>query len=446
MAGGSQVQERDRESDRIIRTQTIPQAWFKLRKHPIQQQLWKCPARFIAVPAGRGSGKTELARRKLVLALRERKKWPTPRYFYAMPTRDQAKRTAWQHFLNLIPKNWLARRPMVSELKIETIFGSELYIVGLDKPERIEGEQWDGCVLDESCNMPPKAFDMSVLPALTWRDGWCWRIGVPKRTGPASTEFRKFFEEAQRGDKPDAAGFTWPSSDIAPEEKLRWAQEHMDAKDYAEQYDAQFQTAGGAVFHAFDRAENIKPVEYHTNQPIVVGSDFNVDPMAWVVGHRYENRLEWFDELWLRDCNTQMALDVLWQRYQDHKGGWEFYGDATGAARKTSASESDYLHILNDARFQQAGRDVYYPKANPPVADRFASCNAMFRNARGQRRMYVAPTCERLIEDLEARTPTTKPGSMVGHITDAMGYPVHMLFPVSLDAGAESYEITVAAV
>jgi hypothetical protein len=161
-----------------------------------------------------------------------------------------------------------------------------------------------------------------------------------------------------------------------------------------------------------------------------------------VIGHDYGNRLEWFDELWLRDANTQMGLDVLWQRYKDHRGGWEFFGDASGRSRNTAAAVTDYVLIENDARFRAAGRTVHYPKSNPPVVDRFAACNALFLNASGDRRMFVDPSCKRLIADLESRY--RKPGERLpedsgdlGHITDAMGYVVHWKYPIRLQTNAK---------
>lgn len=428
-------------------------AWDPFRYHAVQQALWRCKARLVAVAAGRGSGKTELLKRKLVLALREQKPWPTPRYFYAAPTTAQAKRIAWQSFVNLIPKNWLRRRPMVSELKFETVFGSELQIFGMDKPMRIEGEQWDGGGIDESCDQKPKSFDLSVFPALIHRDGWCWRIGVPKRQGVGAAEFRKFYEDAACGKLPDAAGFAWPSRDIVTPEKLAHARATMDLYDYLEQFEAQFQSAGGGIFHSFDLEENVRKVEYDSKRMIVVASDFNHDPMAWALGHAHKERMDWFGELFLRHTNTAHALDVLWARYSSHAGGFHFFGDATGKQDKSSASESDYTQILNDPRFKAAGRDVSYPKANPAVADRFASCNAMFCNAIGQRRMYVDPCCEHLIEDLQSRyykpdtnAPADPKGSMMGHMTDAMGYAVFALFPVSLDGSGDAYEVTIDTV
>ncbi len=104
------------------------------------------------VPAGRRSGKTELAKRRLVVAIPRDTGFADPRYFAAAPTRDQAKRIFWKDLKALIPSEWV-RRIYETELCITTIFSSEVWVVGLDKPQRIEGVAWDGGVLDEYANM-----------------------------------------------------------------------------------------------------------------------------------------------------------------------------------------------------------------------------------------------------------------------------------------------------
>ena len=343
-------------------------AWTPLTYHPIQWDVWQQPIRFKAIPAGRGSGKTELAKRKLVASLMCDPIAPmgdVRKYLYGAPTLPQAKQTAWDDLLKLIPKAWIGDPDSDvsrTDYTIRTRFDSLLRVVGLDRPERVEGVQWNGGVLDESCDLKPGTFDRNLLPALSWRNGWCWRIGVPKRTGASAREYREFFEAARAGMHPDAMGYTWPSSDIVPRETLDYARATLDPKDYAEQFDAMFQTAGGSVYYCYDDALSVKRCAYNPQLPLVVGSDFNVDPMAWAIGQRRGAKdMEWIDEIWLRDATTPQALDVLWAKYGSHRGGFQFYGDAAGKARKTSASMTDYAHIMNDKRFQSAGRIVRYP-------------------------------------------------------------------------------------
>ena len=417
--------------------------WTQLRPHPVQRALWETKARFVAVPAGRGSGKSELAKRRLVRFLPVRKSHPDPRYFFGAPTEQQAKRIGWDDIVALVPDRWVANINR-SELRIRTIFGSDIYVVGMDRPQRIEGLQFDGCVLDESCDQKPKTFERTVVPMLMHRDGWCWRIGVPKRFGPSAPEYRRFFNLAVQGKLKNSAGFTWPSSDILTPDQIALARSQMDPKDAREQLDARWETVESGVFYAFDPEFNIRPVAYDQSRPIVVGSDFNVDPMCWTIGHRKPDRLEIFDELFMRNANTDSALRSLWEKYKDHQGGFEFYGDATGRSRRTSASESDYQQILNHRGFKTAGRSVHYPKGNPARIDRFAATNAMICNADGERRLFIDRRCEHLIDDLDARQ--YKPGLRepddvgdIGHMTDALGYIIYRLFPirVALDLGIQ---------
>lgn len=410
--------------------------WTPLRPHTGQQAAWTCSKRFVGLPCGRGSGKTELAKRRLVRFLPIVKPWAVPRYFYSAPTVQQAKRLAWDDLLRLIPPEWLAARPHISDLRITTIFGSELWIIGMDRPERIEGNQWDGGILDESSDIKAGAFAKSIIPALTWRNGWVWRIGVPKRQGPGAAEYRKFCELGHAGTDSDTAAFSWPSSDIISSDQLAYARSNLDPKDYREQFDASWETVGGGIFYAFDREYNVRPCGYQPNLPILVGSDFNVDPMAWVLAHRLAGRLEVFDEVWMRNTNTPATLDALAGRYPEHKG-WEFYGDASGNQRRTSASRSDIKHIYNHPAFKTMGRTLHFTTANPPVVDRFAATNAMFCNAAGERRLFIDPRCSHLIDDLEARY--FKPGTReaadskdLGHATDALGYIVFRLYPIRL--------------
>jgi len=320
-----------------------------------------------------------------------------------------------------MPPEWVASISE-SEMVIKTIFGSELHVVGMDKPQRIEGVQWDGGVIDESSDVKPGAFDLSVRPALSHRNGWCWRIGVPKRHGVGALEFRGLFDQDTGWDN-----YQWPSRDILTSEEIEDAKKMMDAKDFAEQYEASWVRAGGAAFHAFDPVKHVRPCPYRDDKQIIVGSDFNVNPMAWVLMHPVSGGLEVFDEIWTRDTNTASTLDTLYSRYPDHKSGWNFMGDATGRARKTAATRSDYIIIKQDERFSG---NVHYPKANPSVKDRLASCNSLFHHDR----VHIDSSCRNLIMDLEFRaldgTGHPDDSGDQGHITDAFGYVVHGLFPV----------------
>ena len=414
----------------------IPPGWFPTRSHvnaPVdckcglceQKRLARCRKKFVYVASARQAGKSMSAKRRLVAELPAKKPWPDPRYFYAAPTYQQAKNICWDDFKRLIPKQWIAPGGVSeSVLSITTIFGSTLYLFGLDKPARIEGFAggFDGGIIDESADVKAGVARMNVLPQLSWRDGWLWRIGVPKRFGVGVKEFKDDFLKAAKGEDKDSAAFSWSAEDVIPDRAIKIAREMMASQDYAEQVGGLWQDAGGGVFYAFNEDYNCRPCGYRPELPIIVGSDFNVDPMAWVLCHIIEGtRLEVFDEIYMHNTNTPKTLEALWGRYGSHTNGFEFYGDATGRARKTAASMSDYLLIANDPRFKAAGRTLHYLQGNPPIHDRFASTNAMLCNAANIRRLHIDPRCKHLIEDFQSRmfvpgTNQLPPNEgMVGH-------------------------------
>lgn len=412
--------------------------WYQLRHHAEQAEAYRCRSRFVYIVAGRGGGKSEIACRKIVRHLPVRRPFRPALYFYAGPTRQQVKKIAWDRCLSLIPKAWLLGKPSLSELIIKTVFGSELHLVSLDEPARIEGVQWDGGVIDERSEVWPKTVDISVMPALSSRMGWLWQIGAPKRAGVGAQEFKTNFRKAQRGELPDTTAFQWSAEDVIPLAAREHAARTFDARDYAEQIGGEWQEISGGIFYNFSRELNLRKCSLDPRKPIWIGSDFNVDPMAWVFAQEVEGRLYVFDELYLHNANTPMALEIAWQRYGTHPGGFAFYGDATGSARKTAARDTDYTHIQKHEGFALRGRAIRYPDSNPPVADRYAAVNALLRNARGDCRLFIDPACVHLIEDLESclYKAGSREASKIGtltHASDALGYIVCQEFPIGFD-------------
>ena len=119
--------------------------WYPLIDHPIQTQLVEDPHRFKVVPAGRRSGKTERAKRYVAHAALNN---PGEQYFLAAPTRDQVKKIFWSDMKLLTFTPMFPQRPSESDLIIHIPNGSEIHLIGLDRPERMEGQPWTGGVID----------------------------------------------------------------------------------------------------------------------------------------------------------------------------------------------------------------------------------------------------------------------------------------------------------
>jgi hypothetical protein len=421
----------------------LPDEWKPLRLHRKQSQLFYSTDRLVAVRAARRSGKTTIAKRRAVLKLPTRT-WhgAPPRILYIAPTRPQAKAIAWDSFKNLVHPSWRDGKPSETELTIRTIWGSQLTVGGFDVPQRFEGVPWDFVIVDESADIKPRAVDTSIIPALADVKGICWRIGVPKRTGIGAREFNSICDDRSKGYR----YFSWSAAEVIDREELIRLKHILDSKDYAEQILGQVVSSSGLAYYEFNANDggnviNSSATRYNPNRRIVVGSDFNVNPMAWCLAHVYDGKVFVFDELYIRNTNTASTLSELHRRYPNHKAGWSFYGDATSRARKTAgtnATQSDYLIINNSPLFQKGeGVSVNYPRKNPPVKNRLASVNAMLCNAAKTRRAFINPSCTHLIDDLLSRG-VDEVGQPInatadsGHATDAFGYLIHGIFPLHL--------------
>lgn len=448
----------------VTTSPSLTSSWFPLRYHPTHAKLWHTAInhthRFIAAVAGRGSGKTEMARRFIVLSLAYKKERP-PIYIYCLPTYNQARKVAWYPILNLIPKEWIQQPNGInkSESSITTIFGSTLYIVGMDKPHRVEGLQIDGIVIDESSDQKPELFRKTIMPMLSDRNGWAWRIGVPKKSGQGRVDFRTFFEQGlpeSPNYNPSQYSFTWKSEEILTPDQIQEAKRQLDPQEYAEQYEAQWVDTGGTIYFNFSRDNISDSVRYIPGERIYVGCDFNVSPMCWVLGHYVTlssnddkvtsassttGRLLIFDEIFLKDTNTPAILNHLHEKYgivhAQSAGEWTFIGDASAKTRKTSATRSDYLTIKNDIRF--GSKRILFPDKNPHVRDRIACVNAAFQNALGEKRLLISPRCKHLINDfmvMSYKEATSEPedysGTDIGHTADACGYLVFKTMPIKI--------------
>jgi len=224
--------------------------WSPLRPHAIQNGYFRSPHRFNIVPAGRRSGKTELAKRKLVKAALRGTKFDGARFFAAAPTRDQAKGIYWADLKALVPSEFKSGRPIETELVIPLINGSEISVVGMDKPERIEGRPWDGGILDEYGNMKEKAWPENVRPALSDRLGWCDFIGVPEGRNHYYDLTEKAREQlAALGLKSPWGVFEWASADILDPAEIAAAKSDLHPLVFEQEYGGKFvDFSGVAIF------------------------------------------------------------------------------------------------------------------------------------------------------------------------------------------------------
>ena len=182
-------------------------------------------------------------------------------------------------------------------------------------------------------------------------------------------------------------------------------------------------TAEGLIYSRFDPEHHLTDDDTppEGGEPFV-GMDFNVNPMAFVLGYRTGSGVYIHDERELPNADTIDACEEIrrcWPMVSD------VYPDPTGRARKTSSRSGNDFVLLEDAGFM-----VHAPYAPWPRRDRYAAVNdLMRRNA-----ITIGPRCTRLRRAVSQMTYDieNKPsGKSLSHVLDAMGYPIAFMFPVT---------------
>jgi hypothetical protein len=340
--------------------------------------------------------------------------------YYIGPTERQAREMGWRTLKQLVPPE-IIHRIRESELEIELANRSIIKVHG---PQSLRGTGLDFAVMDECAYMPAELWPEVVRPMLADREGRALLSSTPR----GFNHFCDLFHEAQS--RSDSAAFRYPTAQggYVSANELALLRSTMDSKLYAQEIEASFELQSGRVYHAFSRDLNVTDVPFIPGFTLLVGMDFNVDPMTAVVAQKVGEQCHVSAEIVLPNSNTFEMMQELLRRYP---GGWGVvHPDPSGAARKTSAAVGQTDHAI----IRQAGWEVY-PLKPYPIVDRINCVNAMFENANGERRLLIDRNCKHLIRALEGLTfkaETRLPDKSSGfdHLCDALGYLVVAVFPM----------------
>lgn len=319
-----------------LQTQRELKRWYKLVDHPVQLALVAAVAngvRFPVVPAGRRSGKTERAKR---FVAKMSMKNANERYFIAAPTHAQVKKMYWADMKMLCLCSLQVKAPSETDLIIFMNNGTEIHLIGLDRPQRIEGVFWSGGVIDEIADIKADAWEANIRPALdtfnpTRPDyrAWCWLIGVPD----GLNHYYDMAQYAESANDPDWGLFHWKSSEILPAATIAAAKRQMSAKQYKQEYEASFEGATGRIYEDYDRTNHTSAtIEPH--EQLMWMHDQNFTPLSSAIGVRRMRAqsntdralgivaVEDFfllDEIVLTSAVSKQSAAEFVEKFKDHK-------------------------------------------------------------------------------------------------------------------------------
>ena len=411
--------------------------WYELKDHPVQLELIAAVGngvRFPLVPAGRRSGKTERFKRFLTKQATKIK----GQYFAAAPTHDQAKKIFWDDLLALTLSHTHKKRPNLSDRIIYPNSGSEIHIIGLDKPQRIEGIPWMGGGIDEFADIKPDAWEANIYPALNTVNptrpdyrAWCWLLGVPD----GLNHYYDLCEKAKTGFSSDYRVFHWMTAEIFPEMAAE-AQKIMSERQFKQEFMASFETAGGRIYENYGE-HNYTDEVINPHEQLMWMHDQNFTPLSSAIGVRRSNSLYLLDEIVLESAISQQSALEFVEKYKNHKNKHVLiYGDPAGRAGEKHGHSSDYTDIEGVLKSNGWSYTRRVKMAHPAIKDRQNAVRAKIQTASGEVTLFVnrkaAPWCHKGLATVQLQAGSTfqeDQKNKYQHITTAIGYCVDYEWP-----------------
>ena len=384
-----------------------------------QSDIFNSSARFRTVVAGRRFGKTFLSTIEIIRAATAGK---NKNCWYIAPTYGAAKEIAWDMMIHTIPDEYIAKTNETA-LTLRLINGSTIALKGAEKPNNLRGRALDFVVLDEFADMRPETWTEVIRASLSDRQGNALFIGTPK----GRNHFYDLWADGL-GSKDNWASFQYTTIEggNVPPDEIEQAQNDLDERTFNQEYCAEFVTYSGLIYYAFSRELSVIDVE-DNHSTLLIGMDFNLDPMSAVICIRHGVNLLAIDEIVMYGSNTDEMAAEIKARYPDRN--IIIFPDPASRQRKTSAGGRTDLSIL-----QNAGFSVKVKKQHPLVRDRINAVNSRLLTSDGQRHLFFSPKCRQTIKSLERQTykeGTSQPNKDgFDHMNDALGYLVEYLFPV----------------
>jgi|SRR6056297_1949625 len=377
---------------------------FKLTKK--QHKIFFDDSKELLVVSGLASGKSEILLRKFIL--REVLKYPEALHCFASLSYSLLRDASIQRFQAILQELGIKYKFNKSEFMF-LVGKSETKVIfrSLEVAEKMRSVEIGSLYIDEAAYAKKDDFN-TFLGRLRDKNGSCRLVVASTPNG-----FNWLYDYFVLGNRKIIKMSTYDNP-FLPAGYLQMLEESYDEQLQKQELGGEFiNLSSCSVYSFFDREKHVKVL---SDRVSFCGLDFNVDPFCGVFGYSENDTIYITDELYLRNSNTIKAREEIASKYSTDVF---LIPDATGSARRTSASKSDH-GLLREYGFQVART------RNPFVKDRRASVNNLLNKGR----IIISPDCKNLIKDLEQLQQDNK-NDMLSHISDALGYVCYYFFPLS---------------
>jgi hypothetical protein len=426
--------------------EVLPEYAGRVALHPGQLALLESTAPITVVVAGIRGGKTHGGALKSILYAIEHPTTEDEHHLVLSPTYPMSKVPIEKLFKLLYDPTIFPICPLIRYVRSERMFIltacdggiTRLTVRSLHEPDRLRGMKALSAWIDEGAFTSGEAWEI-VQGRLADSDGPCWITTTPD----GYNWVYDLYEQARNGNRDvRVIHFTSLQNPFLKQSGFARLARQLDARTYAQEVGAKFLRARGLIYHAFRKAKHVQPRAFNPTLPVWIGQDFNVDPMATLIGQPITTRsgaqgVHFVGERLARDSNTPDLIawvkSNICERYKLAPSRVTFYADASGKARTTTGRSDFYL-------LRAAGFKVEAPSRNPAVKDRINCVNGLLAPSDGtEARMLFDPSCTQAINCFskhqykpESDPPEPDKDSGFDHMTDAGGYLAWKRWPLRI--------------
>tara|TARA_R110000868_G_scaffold329923_1_gene590852 strand:+ start:239 stop:1486 length:1248 start_codon:yes stop_codon:yes gene_type:complete len=394
-----------------------------------QNQLVNSSARFPAMVAGFGAGKTQaLMLRTLKLIFGEGQD-----IAYYLPSYPLVRTIAYPRFGEMLDNLGVPWHLNKAEHTIQ-VNGKTIIFRTMDNPDAIVGYEVGDSMVDE----------LDTLPKDKARDAWNKiiarnrqkkKVGINTVAVGTTPEGFRFVYEKWAKDPTESYELikapTYSNKKNLPDGYIEALRETYPSNLLQAYLEGEFvNLTAGVVYTNYDRNLCNTDAVAKGGEPLHIGMDFNVNNMAAGI-HVMRSGIAYAVDEIIGAADTPAVIDIIKSRYPNH--AVIVYPDASGAASSsTNASMSDIKMLKN------AGFSINAPRKNGRIRDRVAAVNKALCDPQGNRSYYVnVEKCPNIALGLEQQAYDKNGGpdktGGFDHLNDGVGYFIVRQFPITFN-------------
>ena len=368
--------------------------------------------------AGYGSGKSYAGTVKTII---KKLMYPNQNVAYYLPTYGLIRDIAFDKFPTILDELKLKYKLNKSDKEIHIENYGNIIFRSMDTPETIVGYEVAYSLIDEADILPMSKMD-KVYKKILGRNRAVENANVDAVSTPEG--YKWLYQQSLNGHFEVIRAKTNENKFLAKDYIHQLQEQYPEAllKAYL---DGEFvNLSTGTIFNYFKREIHHTDIVDDNSSEILISQDFNIGGCVSCVYIRVGQSIVQINEF--ESYDTKDIIANTKRLYSNRVVS--FYPDASGNAKKTSASQTDIQMI------KQAGFKVYVNGRNPSVKDRINITNNCFDKNMVKINTVLCPRTTKAFEQhsyKENGEPEKLSGAgTVDDYTDAATYVMAFLFPI----------------